>query len=905
MAEDLPGMVPGEDAEDSPMRLNASTPGPPVVPLEDYLEQTVDVPEDLLAVFDHVEIDEEGGDFFNDLGRHFPRDDANRVNDNEHLIERVNEYSYSGSGWSSCRAYTYATLTLGGYYYSKLRTVPAGYFGHYVSDERHMLKPPGRHVLFSTDDVWEDDILIDDPETLKREVGVKTILIVPENHVAGAFRVGGGEGSGGDGDFVLIGQGRHVLDSSKYREVVIRKLETDLVKLGPVTVLYIKEGFIGGAYERTSGKYRIFHPGPPYLLHEKDYESIELTERKLDGFKIGPISFITVKDGEMAGAYQKATGNYQLLPPGNTYQLHEKDYDCLEKQQRSDYFKLGPYTFLTVSTGYIAGAYKLKGGEFVLFPPGQTYQLNENTFMQPKRVKRDKHVVICGPITFLTLQEGVLMGAYRTRDGKFVEFESVGQEEGNYFELHDRDYHGLVVVSKYSKSVQEFGPNRIVTIPEGECGVFEREGHLEIKEPGFYRVTAEYAILENIPLHKNFERFEDHEFRTKDSLQMNVSVVIVWRVEDALLTAKWPGDLTELRAEFRSKAMSALVMQLRQHTRSQLLPTRQDVLLAVKEEGTNATAEDMEVQIQAAQEASKVTRQEAEASTLEVLNNASFDAGWGVAAVSVKIDSVELADEAVIADMAAIAQSELAMKRKEIEGRTALAAANLDREAALHREKAKAEIEQSAAESDARVRIAEARAQSEISLMEATNAARAQAEAKKIELDMQLQLEESQAALEESKATRAARAEAEAKKIELETQRLIAESQVAIEETKLRAKQLAAETEANSIRTMAEANYEKGRKEQEVAAMMPAQEMELKRLEIVVEGMKHFSQAAWRHPEDAQRAHLHLFWEEMKPFMRMNPLTAQDMAKAANKAQHAHNGQSSSSTSEDVNKTLM
>lgn len=750
-----------------------------------------------------------------------------------------------------------------------------------------MLKPPGRHVLMSDEEEWLEDIPIDDPNEMKREIGIKTLLVVPENHVAGAFRVGGGVGAGGDGDFVLIGQGRHVLSNSCYREIVVEKLESDLVRLGPVTVLYIKEGNLGGAYERTTGTYRIFHPGPPYLLHEKDYENIELKERRLEGFKIGPITFTTVKDGEMGGAYEKATGKYQLLPPGNTYQLHEKDFDGIEVKVRSDYFKLGPYTFMTVAEGSIAGAYRKRGGEFMLLPPGQTYQLNENEFTDPVRVKRDRHVVRCGPITFLTLQEGMLMGAYRTRDGKFEEFlPKSDSSDGAHFELHEREYHGLVVVNKYSKEPQDFGPNRIVTIPEGTCGVFEHEGRIEIKEPGFYRVSAEYSIRENIPLVTNSERWEDQNFLTKDSLSMRICFVILWSVHHAHRTAKWPGTLEELRDEFRSKALSGLIMQLRRHTRADLLPTRQDVLMqASSEDVTSDDAQaDLQAKLKAAQEASTLVLEDAQNACVELLKTASENAGWGIAVNSVNIDSIELADERIIADMAAIAQSQLSMKRKEMEGRAALASATVDREAAMHKEKAKAAIQQQAAESQSKVKIAEARAESEISLMEATSSAKAQAEAKKIELDMQLQLEESQAALEESKATRSARAEAEKQKIELETQRLAAEAQVAIEETRLRGQQLADETEANAVRSMADANYDKGRKEQEVASMMPQQELELKRLALAVEGMKHFAAAAWRHPDDAQRAHLHLFWEEMKPFMRMGPMTAADMQKVSEAA---------------------
>jgi hypothetical protein len=301
------------------------------------------------------------------------------------------------------------------------------------------------------------------------------------------------------------------------------------------------------------------------------------------------------------------------------------------------------------------------------------------------------------------------------------------------------------------------------------------------------------------------------------------------------------------------------------------------VLLASKEEGSEGDAEHLEALIKKAQLESRSLRGEAEAKCLSLLGTASEDAGWGLQTVSVKLDAVELADDAIIADMESMAQAQLSVKRKEMEGRERLAAANVEREAALQQEKAKAEIQQASAESHVKVKLAEARAQSEMMMIKSKNEAMAQAESKKIELDMQLQLEESQAALEESKATRAARAEAEAKKIELETQRLVAEHEVNIRETQLRAKQLAAETEANSIRALAEANYEKGRKEQEVASMMPSQELELKRLELAVEGMKHFAAAAWRHPEDAAKAHLHLFWDEMKPFMRMGPMSAGEM----------------------------
>jgi hypothetical protein len=243
-----------------------------------------------------------------------------------------------------------------------------------------------------------------------------------------------------------------------------------------------------------------------------------------------------------------------------------------------------------------------------------------------------------------------------------------------------------------------------------------------------------------------------------------------------------------------------------------------------------------------AAEASKQVQTETEESCLQLLNDAAVDGRWGVEVVSVKIDSLDLADERIIADLQSIAHAQLAIKRKQMEARAMLAAATVEREAAMHKAKAVAEVSQTQAESEARMKLAEAKAQSEIALMEATNAARAQAEANKIELDMQV---------------------------------LMAESQTAIEETKLRAKRLEAETEAAAISSLAEANYDKGRKEQEVAAMMPPQELEIRKMELAMEGMRNFGQAAWRHPEE-----MHHFWEQLKPYVRLGPMSAGELASA-------------------------
>merc|ERR1719478_1387827 len=174
--------------------------------------------------------------------------------------------------------------------------------------------------------------------------------------------------------------------------------------------------------------------------------------------------------------------------------------------------------------------------------------------------------------------------------------------------------------------------------------------------------------------------------------------------------------------------------------------------------------------MQRAAETSRQLQHSTEKCCLELLNSASVDGGWGVLVVSIKIDCLQLADEKIIADMQLIAQSQLAAKRKQMEGRLAVVAANLEREAAIQKAQATAEVQQTTAESDARVQLANAKAENEIALMRATSAAQAQAEAKKIDLDMRIL------------STLGAPSRA------VQQERQFAESQVAIHETKMRGK---------------------------------------------------------------------------------------------------------------------
>lgn len=294
---------------------------------------------------------------FNLLDQRIDRDDSQKVENNSALISSFNcyffeDHSIESSYLGKCVGYSLTVVTAGFWYLSRRRTVPPGMFGHYISSSKHMLTPPGIHSLISFADRWAEDIIIDDEENPSRKFGDKVILQVPENHLAGAYRIGSTGANSKDQEFVLFSQGRHVLPESKYYGVAIIKLSTsNRMTLGPLTVLYVHEGWLGGVVHRHTGVYRLLYPGPPYLLHEQDYEKVELVERVDDVFTVGPYQFATVKDGQIAGAYRKHDGKFQILPPGRSYQLHSKDYSEVVLIKRTKKFKLGPYYYLTVSNG--------------------------------------------------------------------------------------------------------------------------------------------------------------------------------------------------------------------------------------------------------------------------------------------------------------------------------------------------------------------------------------------------------------------------------------------------------------------------------------------------------------------------------------------------------------------------
>jgi regulator of protease activity HflC (stomatin/prohibitin superfamily) len=747
--------------------------------------------------------------------------------------------------------------------------VEPGYFGLYTDSGRYMLKEPGIHLLWSCAAKWEETadsrgILIDDEANINRKFGDKVILQVPENHLAGGFRVGA-VGDQNDQEFVLFSQGRHVLPESKFYGVTVVELNQARNILGPLTILYVKEGEMGGAFDRQKGQYRLLYPGPPYVLHEQSWEQVEVTKRAGEKFRLGPYEFVTVMEGKMAGATRKDTGEFQILPHGKSYQLHEKDFYPVEIVERTENFKIGPYFFVTVQTGYEAGCFRVDTNQWVRLEAGHTYQLNKKDFYEPQVVQKTGHKYAVGPLTFVTVKDGQLNGAFRVKDGTFEEFTEVKE-----YVLHDKVYFGLVSCEKNLPVKQEFGPQRVITIREGFKGVFEEEGQIRIKEPGFYKVPANTEIYDSICVkvfqdNLSFQGQSEIEFRTKDGIRMQVKCALTWQVEDAEMVAKFGGAIgsgsafDHVRKQLQERACDQVIKQCKMYNRKDLLPTETD-LDHLRVEGRS----DKEVAAMAekmyAETLATIT-----AKVVDELKNLSQMARMGVNIFAVSIDLFKLLDLSILENLEKITTS-----------RTEAAAAIAASEAKRDAETSKAEAEKVAAvlraEQEAKITQMRTQEVADKQTQEAESAA-AQAE---ITAKSKARIAELAYEAETKEKHARAKAKADVDALEAATVNKIEKER---EQTKDTINVSRAEAEAKAIMAKAEAEYQMKLKEAEAGSKMPQQEFELKKLELHVQMMsniaKEVGQAAWKYPDVYTG-----FIEEFADKLRLGPMAANEILAA-------------------------
>ncbi len=810
---------------------------------------------------------------FNYMNAVVKTDASGKVLNNEELKDKFNDYGNMGTDSIGVGLGLFLNAaTLGTRLLCKRRIIQPGFFGLYTSAGRYRIVLPGIRVLSSTSDVWAQTqdprgILIDDEDNINRKFGDKVLLQVPENHLAGGFRIGATDEDAVDQEFVLFEQGRHVLPESNFYGVTVVQLSESRNVLGPLTILYVKEGELGGAFDRLKGQYRILYPGPPYVLHEQYWDNVEVVKRSGDIFRLGTYEFVTVKEGKIAGAFRRDTGEFQILPPGKSYMLHEKDFYPVEMIQRTEQFKIGPFYFITVQNGYEAGVYRVDTNQFVRLPPGHTYQLNRKDFYEPISVKRVGHQVVVGPLTFVTVKDGMLNGAYRTKDGKFIEFNEVKE-----WVLHEKEYHGIVSCDKNLPVKQDFGPNRIITIREGFRGIFEEEGRISVREPGFYKEPANVVICEPICVKVFIDRIkpktsreEDLTFITKDGIKMSVSASITWFVDDPELVHKSGGqaggespfDFTQKK--LLSLASDQLVRQCKMKNRGELLPAEPDMKV-YHEEGRS------EKEVNEMAEAAYVETVASIASkVIAEMKDQSKASKMGVQFLAVNIDLFKLLDLQILADLERVTKTitERNAQVEQSKAQEAMASAQQEAEQKLKfmKQEEALKLSNMKVEEEAAKTAAMAKAAAEQKEIEATSKARI------AELNYEAETKEKLAR---------AKAKAEVDKLDADSKNKIAqEEQATIDKINVGR----AEAEAAAIMAKAEAEYQAKLKAADAGSKMPQQEFELKKMELQVQMMsniaKEVGQAAWKYPDVYTG-----FIEEFADKLRLGPMAANEILAA-------------------------
>jgi regulator of protease activity HflC (stomatin/prohibitin superfamily) len=820
------------------------------------LKEVSSVPEELVAHFSVVDRRQlvecmikygntETNDIFNDLNQKMVRDDSNKVTNVREMVKKNNDYDYKVSGVPECCGYFVCCMLLGLYpYCCKRKVVDPDKLGHYVQNGQHRLLMPGDHTLVALNAKWVGEngqILKDDENNPIRRIGAKTHVYVRENCLGGAQKICRSDDKMRDGDYVLLNQGRHVLSEDEYQKIQIVNLNdtnNNIVKLGPVTILYVKEGYLGGAYHRTEGRYKIFLPGPPLLLHDKNYQDIVCVRRAFGGFDIGPVKIITVNDGQIGGAYHKASGLYQILTHGKSYRLHSKDYENATVVDMTDKFKLGPYYFVTVREGSVAGAYRVNGGRFVNFPPGSTYQCNEQDYREPICTKLNSNKVVCGPKTYLTVKKGTLCGAYRVDNGKFKEFE----ERDEIYVLHEKEYRDIVTVDKYCTTTQHFGPNKIVTIPDGFAGVVRKAGTLEILDVGFYKLASEYEVLESISLRTYTYAIKELEFNSKDSTSMKINANFVWKVTDASKVALYPGGFKKLSEDIGYQVNLTLSAKCSTFNREEILPTKQDVLLKHGE-----ISEEEMIKLLNDADSTKNERHEGITQfSLAQLNSTSEISNWGIKICGLTIKGFILCDEQIKASFTEMTQSIISTNAEKVKSKLAIEQANTQREISIQATEAKASVSMKEAEARANVAKKEAESSAAVSVQKAKAQADANKQCLMAEAEVKVEVAKANAKVKEEEA----RADTNANKVRADADAQIRATKLEIENRERTEKAIA---EAKAITAMADAEFYQKTKKNEAANKIPEHEIRLREMEIcsaaLVDTAKHYGKAIHENPK--------------------------------------------------------
>jgi len=787
---------------------------------------------------------------FNDLGLSIPRDSSQQANRIADIIRRMNDYSYGVRPLPRTMGIFARILSFN---QANKLTVPSGKFGVVRSAERYLFYKPGNKTLNPVTHKVVELISQDDEAHPVRKYGDKTLLEVHANTLAGGYKIINDNGEKSY-QFVLFPRGRHVINESEYKDVESVNLRlagasgangevaSGTLKLGPLTIAYIGEGYLGCAKEKKTGKYVILYPGPAYLLNEENHVEIQVKPINEELFKLGPYTFLTVRGGKLGGAYDKS-GGFVILPHGYSYRLHAAEYDQATMIERAQNFTLGPNQFLTVLRNEVAGVYSKGTGEYITLPPGKTYQMNSQNYYPASAASRVSNKTVIGPLTYLTVPQNKMVGAYRISDGSFVKFD---HSEDEYI-LSSTEYRDITTVDKLNYQLKPFGPNSVITVHDGNVVVFEKDGKFELLDAGNYELTPSYHFNSIISL-KTFTERLGPEFKTRDGIDMKINFTLVWKVnrDQAESIAKFNGTFDDIHSFVTRRCIDNITRRCNMFDRANLRPTKQDSAL-------EATTAD-ELDAEALDELTKTNEEK----TLELYNsiadysatnlrNILKDMHLGIDIESVSIDSVILLSKGIMETLSQITETLLATKSQKVKGDLAVAKAEVLKVEQIKQTEAETAVKKQQALAEAEIDQERARADADITRQRAF--ADLEVRQKEAETDKQIKIQQ---------LTADAEAKSKAMMIQAETEKDIAEMK------------------AMAVKTAADAEYYAKQCQNKAAEEMSDKQVKLIMEKEATKRVEWFANAAWVNP-DKQQTMLKMLGNN--PNIRFGEVTLGEMMK--------------------------
>lgn len=730
----------------------------------------------------------------------------------------------------------------------------------------------GKYLLKESEyrDIRVRKLAVDEPVI---EVGnLATVMRIDAGQVGGALRLETNE-------FEIFKSGKTIiLDKKEWANACVEDRRSGIVHLGKyVQYITVEEGYLASISRKDGRQFLLKEPGLYVLKHSNWYfESTEL-KQNADNLQIGPFIVRTVSSDHVGVARRKGLSNQSFILRKGKYYLHSAKWEVnVAPIARAEVY-IKPFTFVQVGTSMYVGARNLRTGNFDEFH--DNYQnkiivLHETQYGRVVQVpKVSANVMRFGPWFTVTVSAGKV--ALFDRRGE-ITMEGPGQKK---LALED----GVILepLPTVGQTVH-LGDITFLSSDDFDLGV---------------RVNVDFQIKDYMMLAKLLRSrctidATDMDEMAQDFVERNSNDQRkIHEKHHGYYQKAWDFSLEDLKAELQQLATSNILSLFRTYKSSDLIIGSSNKTMDSALEEDRALYE--------AEEKKRISGniESITSMCIQMLMKSIQNNEWGISIKQIHLlGGIRFADKQVLENFKSRTREATRAETMIAVGKSNEARAKA--EAAAHIEKAREEatikrLQLEGAREHERITLETMRLKTEQEIASEQLKRQKMLEIEKLQLEQQHQMELEQAKMqasietlkiEEQKKQRAieleiakekAAAEAEMELVRLkaakeqevlemetkrkreEAQRIIDSENAKVQEelarlrNKLDADMIVekAKAEAEAKRLIADAQEYQEKKINELALNRPSNLDVEEIMKIMNEGVKHFGNAAWRHPD--------------------------------------------------------